>query len=123
MAKKGADMHKAGHYAFIVGLVLAVVAALIPWFTETTEGRITAIGSFAVLGIIVGLMNITAKETTEFLVAALVLIIALATTNLVLGLIPVVGEYLVEIWGFSIVFIALTAIVVSVKAIIALAEK
>ena len=108
-------MHKkVGHYAFIVGVVLAIIAGIIvtnnPWIVL----------ALVILGLIVGFLNITAKETTEFLVAAIALIAAGGAN---LTIIPYVGDYLTAILGYIAVFVAPAAIVVALKAVKALAEK
>ncbi|MFQ5474774.1 MAG: hypothetical protein ACE5DM_02960 [Candidatus Nanoarchaeia archaeon] len=106
--------HKTGHYAFIVGVVLAVVAGIIvtenPW----------VVLALVVLGLIVGIMNVTAKETTEFLVAAIALIAA-GSANL--AIIPVVGPWLTSVLAYITVFVAPAAIVVALKAVKTLAER
>ncbi len=74
-----------------------------------------------VLGLITGLMNITEKETTPFLVAALALL-ATGTASATLMVIPKVGIYLASIVNAIGVFVAPAAIVVALKTIKALAR-
>ncbi|MBU0461818.1 MAG: hypothetical protein KJ574_04490 [Nanoarchaeota archaeon] len=97
-----------GHYAFIIGVILAIIAGIVvtanPW----------VVLALVVLGLIVGFMNVTAKETTEFLVAAIALIAA-GTANLTV--IPYIGAYLTSILGYISVFVAPAAIVVALKAV------
>ena len=129
MAKKKLIKWEAtlGHYAFIAGLFLALIAPLVTEFIENIETRIVATTvitvTFAALGIIVGILNITAKEVTEFLVAVLVLLISFATTERVLRIIPTIGNWLATVWGYAIVFSAFAAIIVAIKAVYALAQK
>ena len=115
MAKKKADMKKIGHYSFIAGIIVAVLVALIPQF----RGDVSTY-TLVILGIIVGLLNITAKEVTEFLVASLVLLVSLGMTALTLASIHIT---LGTIWNNAITFIAPAAIIVALKAIYILAEK
>jgi hypothetical protein len=115
MAKKEADLIKLGHYSFIAGLILAVVVALVPQL----RGDI-AVWIMVVLGIIVGFLNITAKETTAFLVATVALIIASSASALSLA---AIWTGLTAMLGNAIIFIAPAAIVVAVKSIIELAER
>lgn len=108
-------MHKKiGHYAFIVGVVLAIIAGIIvtnnPWIVL----------ALVILGLVVGFLNVSAKETTEFLVASIALIAA-GSANLTI--IPYVGDYLTAILGYIAVFVAPAAIVVALKAVKQLAEK
>jgi hypothetical protein len=60
------DRGKIGKWAFIIGLVLAVLAGLLfqpGW----------ALWVLAILGVIVGFLNITAEETRGFLLASIFL--------------------------------------------------
>ncbi len=114
MTKKEVDRLKVGHYSFIAGLIIAVLVALIPQL----KGDI-AIWIMVVLGVIVGLLNITAKEVSGFLIAAMALIIASSVSALSLATIWI---GLTVILGNVIVFVAPAAIVVSIKAVYALAQ-
>ena len=114
MAKKEQDMKKAGHYAFIAGIILAVLIALVPHL----RGDI-ATWILVILGVLVGLLNVTAKETTGFLIAALALIIASSASALVLA---VIWTGLTLILGNIIIFVSPAAIVVALKTVYALAQ-
>ncbi len=122
MAKQAKlDLKKIGHYSFIAGIILAVVIGIIPGLTDTL-GTTNILLTFAVLGLIVGLLNVTAKETIGFLVAALVLIVSTSITFFTVGRIPVIGAALGSIWESIMAFVAFAAIVVALKTVIALAE-
>ena len=83
MAKKQQiDLKKFGHYAFIAGILIAIIVALVP----TLRGDI-AVWLMVVLGLVVGLLNVTAKEVTGFLIAAMALIIASSASALSLAVI------------------------------------
>ncbi|MBD3248588.1 hypothetical protein GF336_00905 [Candidatus Woesearchaeota archaeon] len=112
--KQTADLKKAGHYAFIAGLVLAVALALFPQLrVEYT------VWTLVVLGVIVGLLNVTAKETTGFLVAALSLIIASSASYVSISAIwSGLSDMLVNV----VLFVSPAAIVVAIKTIISLAK-
>ncbi len=58
-----------GMLAFFAGMVLAVVGGII----DQSNGGITL--ALVVMGIVVGLLNITSKETMPFLVAAIALVV------------------------------------------------
>lgn len=109
-------MDKRGHYAFLVGVLLAVVAALVPALQTATWVPWTLI----VLGLIVGFINITAKETTEFLVATIALM-AVGTGGL--SAVPTAGAIVTAILKNLVAFVAPAALVVALKAIYALAEE
>lgn len=115
MAKKApVDLEKVGHYAFIVGILLAILAALMP----SLQGDIS-VWVMVILGIIVGLLNITAKEVSVFLIATLSLIMASSASALSFA---VIWTGLTEILGNIVIFVAPAAIIVALKAIYALAE-
>lgn len=69
--KGGVSMSgKLGHYAFLAGVILAVLAGVVPGLWS-----VKVIWVLMALGVLVGLLNITAKETLEFLVAISTLVI------------------------------------------------
>jgi len=118
MAKKLAvDIKKIGQYAFIVGILIAIAVA----FFELP--RIWNLGLLIVVGIAIGLLNITVKETIPFLIAALVLIVSASVTALSLGAIPIVGLRLVMIWSNVLTIVSFAAIIVALKTVWALAEN
>lgn len=70
MAKKQSDVgNLIGSWAFLVGVLLAIILGLIGPI-EQWMGLVLVI-----IGVIVGLLNITAKESMGFLTAATVLVI------------------------------------------------
>ena len=100
-----------GHWAFIVGILLAIIAGLVPALQTSTVTWILVI-----LGLVVGLLNITAAETTEFLVAT----IGLMIVSTALG--PLLGGIIEAILQNVIAFSAPAALIVSLKAIYGLAS-
>ena len=104
---------KIGHWAFIIGILLAIIAGLVPaWQTPT----ITWI--LVVIGLVVGLLNIQAKETTEFLVAAITLLIVGSA-----GAIPALGVIVLSILANIVAIVAPAALIVALKAVYSLANK
>jgi hypothetical protein len=106
---------KTGHYAFLVAIVLAVIAALVPALQVNW-----VMWALIILGLIVGFLNITAKETTEFLVAAIALMLV-GTAGL--GAVPTAGEIITSILRNLITVVAPAALIVALKAIYELAEE
>ncbi len=113
--KQKMELHKIAHYAFFVGLVIAILAG----FFRNYIGTEALVTTLVVLGTVVGLFNLTAKETTPFLLAAVALMLA-GIVNL--GLIPGVGLYLRSILSNIVVFVVPGAIIVGMKAIWRLAS-
>jgi hypothetical protein len=98
--------------AFFAGILLAVLAALIPPLQVRAVTQVIAL-----LGILVGLLNITAEETTEFLVAAIALLLVGAA-----GAVPDLGDVVLRVLSNIIAFVAPAALVVALIAIWRLAE-
>ncbi len=113
--KTQVELHRVAHYAFFVGLLIAIIAGLFR-NVVSTEVLVTTL---VILGFLVGLFNLTAKETIPFLVAAIALMLA-GIVNL--SLIPVVGLYLRSILANIVVFVVPGAIIVALKTIWQLAS-
>ncbi|MFC1801371.1 hypothetical protein ACFLZB_02815 [Nanoarchaeota archaeon] len=116
MAKAESEWVKTGHYAFFIGAIIAVIAGLFAGLIP----NVYVITLLVVLGLIVGLLNITAKETTPFLVACIALMLA-GIVNL--EIIPYVGIFLRAILTNIVVFVVPAAIIVGLKTIYSLAQS
>jgi len=114
-----AEGSKMGEWAFIIGIVIAIVVSL---FTVNDAVAGWLVLFLVVLGLIVGLLNVSEKETTPFLVAAAALLIT-GTASSSLAIIPVIGGYLQDIVLNIAVFVTPAAIVVALKAIQSLAKN
>jgi hypothetical protein len=101
-----------GKWAFIAGLVIAVLAGL---FFQPDW----AIWMLAILGIIVGFLNITAEETRGFLLAS----IALTLSATALNTLPILGTALSLVLPFVVAFVAGAMIVVALKELFQTARK
>lgn len=110
--KGGSLMEKIGSWAFLAGLVLAILFGFISGATWT-------IPVLVVLGLIVGFLNISEKEVTSFLIAAIALMAAGAAN---LTVIPQLGTYLADILANITVFVAPAALIVAIKAIYGMAK-
>jgi hypothetical protein len=115
LKKEKMEIHRVAHYAFFVGLLIAIVAG----FFRNVVGPEVLVTTLVILGFLVGLFNLTAKETTPFLVASIALMLA-GIVNL--GLIPGVGIYLRSILSNIVVFVVPGAIILGMKAIWKLAS-
>ena len=107
-----------GKWAFIIGLVIAILAAFVTAISATTVLLILFI-----LGLIVGFLNIDKKNTTEFLVSVIALLAVGSLGALAIGQLAQAVGYLQAILGNFIVFVAAAALVVSIKAIIVTSKK
>jgi hypothetical protein len=100
-----------GKWAFIAGLVLAVLAGLLfqpGW----------ALWMLAILGVIVGFLNIAAEETRGFLLAS----IALTLSATALNTLPVLGTAFSLVMPFVVAFVAGGMIVVALKELFQTAQ-
>ena len=122
MAKSEDMMAKVGSWAFIVGLVIAVLAGVVIKEQQWMGWLILVLG---VLGLIVGFLNVTARESTPFLVAAIALVVSATSFNAVLALIPSsqVVSIVQVVLGNIAVCVAPAAVLVALRAIYALASS
>ena len=97
-----------GKCSFIAGLVIAVVGGL--GFEQAWFGWV-----LAVLGLIVGFLNINEKESQTFLLAAIALIVATSAV----GAIPYIGEGMTRIIANLVLFLGGAVVVVAVKSLFA----
>lgn len=118
MAKKQDNaVQKAGSWAFIIGIIIAIIAGFWPLGTVMTSVLI-------ILGLIVGFLNVTASETNSFLFAALVLVVMSSLGGQLLGEVnKYVGPMLQSVFSAMMLFIIPAALIVALKAIYALAES
>ena len=114
---------KLGQWAFIIGVLLAIVVGVFAAnLQDSTKGTLTLV--LVVLGLVVGFLNVTEKETTPFLVAAAALMLT-ATSVTTLQSIDLgvdLGIYLASIVSQIAVFVAPAAVIVALKAINSLAK-
>jgi hypothetical protein len=118
MAKKNGEekgfLAKIGPWAFVIGLAIAVIASYtksIAWY-------------LGLIGLLVGLLNITDKEVKVYLLASITFLISvstLSTTFTKLGeTLPLIGKYLIYInplLANVALFIAPGAGIVALKAL------
>ena len=95
---------KIGKWAFIAGLVIAVLAGL---FYQPDW----AIWVLAILGVIVGVINVAAEDTRNFLLAAIGLTLSATALNAT----PIVGTAFSYVLPFVVAFVAGATIVVSLR--------
>ncbi len=109
---------KVGTFAFFLGIALAVIAGLpgnVPAATAVMAPLILTI-----FGLIVGFLNITDEEVKTFLIAAIALLVIMKGG---LEELPVIGAYLVDMIRYVSLFVSSSALVVSLKAIHAIAKS
>jgi len=117
MAKETTDLvAKIGSWAFIIGVIIALVVGGF----GSKDPIVTTV--LILLGLIVGLLNVTGRETTPFLLAAVSLVIVSKFGGDVLINIVPIGETLQSILNAIMTFVIPATIIVALKAIYALAH-
>lgn len=119
MAKETTTTERIGGWAFIIGLVIALILGAL----TATAGTAWVVGLLLVLGVIVGLLNISDKEIVAFLVACIAFLVAAPAFSVAVG--SVVGSFgwLSRILTHIAIFVLPAAIIASLKAIVALASS
>ena len=110
------ETNKLGSWAFIVGLIIAVVLGL--GFGRSYQPTLVWILFF--IGIIVGLLNVTARETSAFLTSGTVLILV-AFLGVQTGVFEVVLPIKGLLVGILTLFVPAT-IIVALKEVYELAR-
>ena len=114
MAKKE---YSIGSLSFLIGAGVAVIAGIV-----SPSGTGTVLTSaLIVLGIIVGILNVTTKEINSFLMATVSLVIVSALGGAVLGQVAVIGTYLEAILVALLTFIIPSILIVALKSVYSLA--
>jgi len=107
-ARKG-FMGFIGFWAFIIGFILAILAGI---FWPANQ---TIVVVLVILGIIIGLLNVTAKEFMLFLLATIALVVV---GNAFAPLTALrVGEVLGNVLSHIAVLVAPAAVIAAVKAL------
>ena len=108
-----------GKWAFILGMILAILVGLV----AIPYSALTAV-ILMVLGLIVGFLNIEVKETNEYLVASIALLIigiGGVTALDVLGV--TIFDWVQGVLSNFIAFVGASALVVALKAIVQLGKN
>ncbi|MCD4759887.1 hypothetical protein K8R33_03290 [archaeon] len=109
MAKGGNPI---GSWAFLIGVLLAIVLAFV-----TSMANLAWL--LVVLGIIIGLFNISSKETQKFLFAGAILVIVGSFAGGTLSSV----RYLNDIFANLVALFAPATIVVALKSVFELARR
>ena len=112
MAKKQ-GINKMGSWAFLIGLLLAVIFAIIGELSNTL--MIVLI----VVGLIVGFFNVSGEEVSHFLMSGVVLIIASALGGQALSTITVVGR----VFDALLFIFTPATVIVAVKNVFTMAKE
>jgi hypothetical protein len=121
MVIKKDTLSKVGVWAFTVGIILALLAGFID-----IKFNWIIIPSLVVIGIIVGLLNISDQETKSFLMASVAIMIASFTAGnaIASGLASLgfLGKYLLSVISSINIVVFPATIVVALKSLFALSK-
>lgn len=119
------EMEKIAHWAFTIFVVIAVVMGLVVGYLYyNSDPNYTNANAYVtllllVLGIIVGLITITAKEVTPFLIAAIALMLA-GAANVWYPLHTIhnlLYDWATYILNYIVAFVAPAAVIIAIKAV------
>lgn len=125
------EMEKLAHWAFIACVIIAVIMGLavgqMHYNQDANSANTNAyvILLLLILGIIVGLINITAKEVTPFLIAAIALIVA-SGANVWSPLSAIHGllaDWATFILNYIVAFVAPAAVIIAIRAVFVMEES
>ena len=108
-------MDKIGRIAFIVGVVISIIAGFFSF------NWIFAV--LTILGLVVGFLNVGASEVHNFLLAAIGLVIIAYFGADKIGSLPLVGDILGRIYSALLTFVSPAAIVVALKSLYSVAKE
>lgn len=112
-----------GAWAFLIGVVLVLIIELIRLFgIMTLPMQNAAVALLVIAGILVGLLNVTGKETYNFLLASLALVLVSFTGSSMLSSLGTLGGILSNMLASLLVLFVPTTIVVALKSVFVIAK-
>ena len=115
MAAKSGRSNAIGAWAFLIGVVLAIILGLF----QSNLGNVTWIPVVLVLiGLVVGLLNVGASENSNFLLASVSLVIVAFMGSAVLQVVPQVANILSAL---MVLFVP-AAVIVALRTIFVIAR-
>ena len=110
--EKGKILGLVGFWAFIIGLVIALVFGIIGAFSSGMDTSWIII-TLIILGIIIGFLNVTAKEVPTLLLA----VIALIVVGNVFDPLPFIGKFISSVLHYFVVLVTPVAVIIAIKAL------
>lgn len=112
------SLQQIGSWAFIGGVIIAVIAAFLGTGLATV---VTA--ALVILGLVVGFLNVTEHETKDFVLLSVALVIVSSLGASLLGAIPQIGAILATVLSNIVTFVIPATVVVALVGIKKLAES
>jgi hypothetical protein len=126
------EMEEIARWAFIAFVVIAIVMGLAVGYMDWDGQDIIDINGYVtiimlILGIIIGITSITAKEVTPFLIATIALVVA-GIGDVWYPLYTVEALQLLYYWAtyilsYIVAFAAPAAVIIAVKSVLAMAKE
>ena len=127
------EMDVISKWAYLLFVIIAVVAGLVVGYMAWSEGSWTAVANIdgwillimLILGIIIGITSITVKEVTPFLIATIALIVA-ASANVWSPLGQI--HALLDFWAtgilkYIVAFAAPAAVIIAIKQVLMMTKE
>jgi hypothetical protein len=127
------EMEVISRWAYLLFVIIAVVAGLVVGYMAWSEGSWAAVANvngvvllvMLVLGIIIGITSITAKEVMPFLIATIALVVA-ASANVWSPLDQI--HALLDFWAtgilnYIVAFAAPAAVIIAIKEVLTMAKQ
>jgi hypothetical protein len=128
------EMEKIAGWAFTAFVVIAIVMGLVVGYMANSaslhlaDSNVRDANTYVtlillILGIVVGLISITAKEVTPFLIAAIALIVASISnvwSPLQNGTLDLLYYWAIEILSYIVAFTAPAAVIIAIKSVFAI---
>lgn len=122
---KMSTWNKIGIWAFLIGIIIAVLLGIFSTFLNTTLYNV-AIALLVIAGLIVGFLNVKGEETPKFLIAAIALVVVGymgESAMMALASIPYAGNALSGILTALMLLFIPATVIVALKAVIKLAKN
>jgi len=113
-----------GKYAYLVGVIGAVVIGILMSYIQGSVGAAWLTSLVVLAGLIVGFMNIGTKDIKDFLMisAVLVIVAGIGGAGATLGSVGIIGPFLSGILIQLLAFVVPATVVVALKEILLLAK-
>ncbi|MBI2558353.1 hypothetical protein HYW20_03445 [Candidatus Woesearchaeota archaeon] len=112
-----------GNYSFIIGVIIAVVLGLAAPKLGQAQAWLWSL--LIVLGLVVGFLNVSGKETKDFLLVTVSLVIVAYAGNAQIsswGSVEFIGPYLSGVFNSILALVVPASVVVALKEVWALAK-
>ncbi len=122
MAKDVKKSMSIGTWTFLIGVLIAIIAGIIVGMGTTTDFPAWTASILVLLGLVVGFLNVTSKESSSFLLSTVALVLVSWMGGDIMGKIALVGPILGGILSAIMLLLIPAVIIVALKSIYALAR-